>query len=104
MDVFTARAAMGVHNADGSFGWNAGATATAIGGEGTVQFGSASSLTAGASVGIGLEGSLGFRDADGDKAPELCGRAVMGWATLGLCLEAPFEAPDLAPTSRTAGK
>jgi hypothetical protein len=104
VDVFTARAAMGVHNADGSLGWNAGATAVAVGAEGTVQFGSASSLTAGASVGVGFEGSIGLRDADGDNQPELCGRAVVGWATLGLCLEMPFEAPGLSRADRTDGK
>ena len=104
IDVFTAHAAMGVHNADGSLGWNAGATAVAIGAEGTVRFGSASSLTAGASIGVGFEGSIGFRDADGDNHPELCGRAVVGWATLGLCLEMPFEAPGLSPADRIAGK
>jgi hypothetical protein len=104
MDVFTARAAMGVHNADGSFGWNVGATATAIGAEGTVQLGSASSLTAGASVGVGLEGSVGFRDADGDKQPELCGRVVAQWATFGLCVESPFEVPALSPPHPTGGR
>jgi hypothetical protein len=104
MDVFTARAAMGVHNADGSFGWNAGALATAIGAEGTLRLGTASSVTGGAAIGVGLEASLGLRDADGDKEPEVCGRLVIGPVTAGLCLEMPFVMPALAPSVRTAKK
>lgn len=98
MEVFTARAAMGVHNADGSFGWNGGALATAIGAEGTLRLGTASSVTAGAAIGAGFEASLGIRDADRDNEPELCGRVVVGPVTAGLCVEMPFTAPNLAPT------
>jgi hypothetical protein len=100
MEVFTAHAALGVHNVDGSFGWNAGALATLVGAEGTLRIGTASSVTVGAAMGAGMEGSLGLRDADGDKRPEVCARVVVGPVTAGLCVEMPFSAPALAPTSR----
>jgi hypothetical protein len=101
VEVFTARAAMGVHNVDGSFGWNAGALGTVVGAEGTLRLGTASSITAGAAIGWGLEGSLGLRDVDEDNEPEVCGRVVIGPVTAGLCVEMPFTAPSLVATPRT---
>jgi hypothetical protein len=99
LDVFTGKASMGVHNTDGSFGWNAGVTGVAVGVEGTTAIGTGSSLTAGASIGLGVEGSVGWRDVDGDKQPELCTRVVYAWWTLGGCLEMPFTAPELSPST-----
>jgi hypothetical protein len=104
VDVFTAKAGMGMHNSDGSFGWNIGVTAVAVGFEGTVPVGSGSSLTAGASIGPpGLEASIGVRDIDGDQRPEVCARAVFAWWTVGACAELPLVAPALVPPNRGKG-
>lgn len=86
MDVFTARMGVGTHNRDGSRGVNVGATATAIGVEGTIGA-SGWSFTAGAAVGVGADVSVGTRDQDRDGKRELCGRITAGPVTLGACVE-----------------
>jgi hypothetical protein len=91
IDVFSAAAAAGIHNPDGSFGWNMGAMAVAVGVEGTLRLGSASSMTAGGAIGVGLEASVGLRDVDGDREPEVCMRAVVAGWTLGVCAEIPLK-------------
>jgi hypothetical protein len=88
VENMTARANAGIHNDDGSTGFNLGAGAIVIGGEATL--GTATSGTFGLAVSMGEGASLGFRDIDGDGAPELCGRVSSGAVTLGLCLESPL--------------
>ena len=87
VETFTARANMGIHNDDGSLGWNVGAGVTAVGFE--VTIGEATSLTYGVGAGFGAGASLGARDSDGDGKTEFCGRASAGPVTVGVCLEDP---------------
>lgn len=87
VDAFTARAQIGTQNDDGSTGFNIGATATAIGLEGTA--GGATSATYGVGAGVGLAGSVGVRDVDGDGKTEACLRASFGPVTVGVCVEDP---------------
>jgi hypothetical protein len=89
MDIFTARASGGAHNADGSTGINAGAMATVVGIEGTTGY-SGNSITGGLSFSAGAEGSIGVRDADGDGSSDLCARVSVMFFTLGACVESPF--------------
>jgi hypothetical protein len=103
IDVLTARLAAGTRNVDGSRGLNAGATAIGVGIEGTLQ-GAGWSGTAGASLGLGAEASIGLRDADGDGHAEVCARAVFAWWTLGGCAELPFESRALIPDSNEGSK
>lgn len=63
----------GLYNPDGSIGYNLGASANYAAIEGTYQ-GSDWSVTAGASLGVGAEGSIGTQDRDGDGNLELCAR------------------------------
>jgi hypothetical protein len=96
VDVLTAHLGAGTRNADGSRGLNVGATAIGVGAEATIE-GSGWSFTAGASLGVGGEASIGLRDADQDGHAEICVRAVFSWWTLGGCAELPFESRALAP-------
>ncbi|MFC1705882.1 hypothetical protein ACFL59_03555 [Planctomycetota bacterium] len=89
MDVFSGRANIGIHNADGSTGANAGAMATAVGVEGTVGH-SGNSVTGGLSLSAGAEGSVGIRDQDGDGSKEVCARVSLMFFTVGGCVENPF--------------
>ncbi len=88
VEAFTARANVGIHNDDGSTGFNLGASAAAIGFEGTV--GGATSLTYGVAAGPSIGGSLGVRDSDKDGETELCGRLSFGPVTVGMCVENPL--------------
>lgn len=88
VDAFTARANLGIHNDDGSTGFNAGAGVTAIGFEGSV--GVASRLTYGVAAGMGAGVSVGVRDVDRDGNGELCARVSIGPVTVGACLENPL--------------
>lgn len=96
LDVMTAQAGSGIRNPDGSTGFNVGATATAVGVEGTLESGGWSA-TAGISISKGFAASIGTRDQDRDGAGELCVRVSGGvglvGATLGVCAENPL--PDL---------
>jgi hypothetical protein len=89
MDVFTARAMVGIHNPDGSVGLNAGAMATAIGVEGTANY-SGNSITGGLSLSAGAEGHIGIRDSDGDGSSELSVRVSVMFFTIGFAIENPF--------------
>jgi hypothetical protein len=89
VEVFTAKANAGPHNSDGSRGLNVGAVATAVGLEGTWN-GDYLSVSAGASVGVGGEISLGKRDADHDGRAEYCLRVsggALAFFTAGVCIE-----------------
>jgi hypothetical protein len=88
VEIFTARANIGIHNDDGSTGFNVGAGVTAIGFEGSV--GVATRLTYGVAAGLGAGASVGVRDVDGDGTRELCARVSLGPVTVGGCLEDPL--------------
>ncbi len=87
VETFSAKASVGIHNDDGSTGFNVGAGATAVGFEGSV--GGASRLTNGVAAGVGGGVSVGVRDVDGDDNRELCARVSIGPVTVGACLESP---------------
>ncbi len=91
MDIFTAQAHAGFYNKDGSTGINVGATAVAVGVEGTASTG-ASGVTGGVSIGVGAEYSAGVRDADGDGYGEIALRGTLELGvgiTLGIQIEDP---------------
>jgi len=88
VEAFTARANIGIHNDDGSTGFNVGAGVTAVGFEGSV--GGASRLTYGVAAGAGAGVSVGVRDVDRDGNSELCARVSIGPVTVGACLENPL--------------
>jgi hypothetical protein len=88
VEAFTARANIGIHNDDGSTGFNVGAGVTAVGFEGTI--GGASRLTYGVAAGAGAGVSVGVRDVDRDGNGELCARVSIGPVTVGACLENPL--------------
>jgi len=88
IESFTLRANAGIYNDDGSVGLNAGAQATALGGETT--FGTATSVTVGVSAGVGVAGSVGVRDADKDGKHEICVKGSYLAGTLGICVETSF--------------
>lgn len=98
VDIITAHAGAGTHNADGSRGLNVGITGIGVGAEGTAEV-SGWSGTLGASLGLGAEASIGLRDTDGDGHAEVCARAVFAWWTVGGCAELPFESRALIPKS-----
>ena len=89
VDAFTARAAIGIHNPDGSTGLNLAVTATALGFEASRR-GSGGSDTRGAGFGVGGEVSVGVRDADHDGNIKLCVRIGGGPGTVGHCIERPW--------------
>jgi hypothetical protein len=89
VDAFAARAAIGIHNSDGSTGFNIALTATALGVEGTHRA-SRVSFTGGVGLGVGGEVSVGVRDADHDGKKELCVRIGGGPGTVGHCIEKPW--------------
>lgn len=88
VETFTARANIGIHNDDGSTGFNVGAGLTAVGFEGS--FGGATRFTYGVSGGLGAGVSVGVRDVDDDGNGELCARVSVGSITAGACLENPL--------------
>jgi hypothetical protein len=88
VETFTLRANVGIHNDDGSTGLNIGASATAVGFEGTA--GGASSVTYGVGAGVGAGASVGARDVDRDGKTELCARLSLGPVTVGACAENPL--------------
>lgn len=90
-EAATVGAHVGIHNPDGSTGWNSGVGAVVVSAEGTVGDG-ANSVTVGTGVGIGAEGSVGVRDKDGNGKPEVCFRVGVKFATVGACVELPFHA------------
>jgi len=72
---------------DGSHGCNAGAAATAIGLEATVEY-SGWSFTFGEALSMGGGFSSGeARDIDGDGSPERCFKGSLGPYTVGFCTE-----------------
>jgi hypothetical protein len=90
VEAFTARANVGIHNDDGSTGFNIAVGATAIGFEGTGTVRGGSSLTYGVAAGMGAGVSVGVRDVDHDGSGELCARVSIGPVTVGACLENPL--------------
>jgi hypothetical protein len=88
-EVLAADVELGTRNPDGSRGVGIGAGVVLGGVEATFQLGDDSSLTLGASVGLGLHLSVGFRDADHDGKPAVCARIAEFFALAG-CIEIPF--------------
>jgi hypothetical protein len=87
LEAGTARINAGTHNDDGSHGFNAGAAATALGAEATVEY-SGWSFTFGEALSVGGGfSSGGARDIDGDGRPERCFKGSLGPLTLGFCTE-----------------
>jgi hypothetical protein len=86
MNVLTANAHFGTHNADGSTGINAGGGATLVGAELTAGS-SGWSLTGGLGVGPTAGFSLGTRDSDHDGKTEYCGYVATPAFSLGSCVE-----------------
>lgn len=89
IEALSLRATHGIHNDDGSTGYNIGGLATALSGEVTLNHG-ADSLTLGLAAGVGAAGSVGLRDIDGDGEHEVCVKASIAEFTLGACVETPF--------------
>lgn len=87
-EALTVRVNRGIHNDDGSVGFNAGAQVTALAAEAT--YGTVDSLTLGLSAGAGAGGSLGVRDLDKDGEHEVCAKVSYGPLTVGGCVETPF--------------
>jgi hypothetical protein len=88
-EAFSVKASSGAINPDGSIGRNVSLTATTVGAEITLTH-SGNSVTFGAGAGIGGEFSIGTRDFDKDKRPELCARGSVGVFTVGFCVENPL--------------
>lgn len=86
VEVGSARASIGIHNADGSDGFHIAAQATIVSGERSVESKRDGSATGGLGAGAGFELSLGVRP-DG----ELCERIGFGALILGSCMAAPGE-------------
>jgi hypothetical protein len=92
-EVGTVRAAIGVHNSDGSTGVNVSYQENLF----QLEYGytdGTDSLTIGASIGSGFETSIGLRDADGDGHIETCKKLSASYITVGACIE---EKPTPAP-------
>jgi hypothetical protein len=87
VELLTGRAAVGIHNDDGSTGVNTSALATVFGFERTFDLGGVDTFTFGLSVSTGGAFSAGFRDADNDGDREFCFRASVGPVTIGACEE-----------------
>lgn len=85
-EVFSASANVGVYNADGSVGLNAGAGVNVASADVTYDA-SGFRLSAGLSEGFGAGGSFGVRDADGDGRRESCGSISAGPINVGSCYE-----------------
>jgi hypothetical protein len=88
VDLLSAAAEVGTHNADGSKGFNIGASAVAAAAEGTLKWNGTDQATLGVAAGVGFQLSVGTRDADHDGKREACIR-VVEILTLGLCMELP---------------
>jgi hypothetical protein len=96
-EALSAKAHLGFHNADGSVGFNIGASAVLVNAEGTVDVSLLGgvfegSFTAGVGLAKGGELSVGLRDQDNDGRTEVCGRIGIKpgvSVTLGACLELP---------------
>ena len=88
VEAMTARVNCGIHNDDGSVGFNVGAQVAALGAETT--YSTVDSLTVGVSAGAGAGGSLGVRDLDSDGEHEVCAKVSYGPLTVGACVETPF--------------
>lgn len=87
VDALSARAQVGIHNDDGSVGFNAGALAVGAGAEATYTTDSGYSLTFGAAASVGAAVSIGIRDIDNDAYLEWCLKIGGTVFTVGLCVE-----------------
>lgn len=90
MEVMSLRANLGIHNDDGSTGFNIGVSATTVGAQVIEGDGEPTSTTLGLSSGPSAAVSAGLRDIDKDGKREVCLGVSLGLSTLGICLETPF--------------
>ena len=81
----------GVHNADGSTGFNIGRTVDLLSVEAKTERGG-NSLSFGVSAGFGASGSVGLRDKDKDGLTEVCGHVAVGPISVGACVEPASDA------------
>jgi hypothetical protein len=86
-EVLTTRLQLGVHNDDGSTGFNAGALSTGAAAEVTYTTDAGSSFTAGAAVSLGASVSYGIRDANNDDGFVKCLKLSFGLLTGGFCVK-----------------
>lgn len=87
-EVMSARVHAGIHNDDGSTGFNAGAVARAVGYTSSLSTG-ASGMSIGLGIGAGAGFHVGGRDADSDGYKELCVGLDLGFFKIGVQLEDP---------------
>lgn len=92
MEGPSVKAGIGIHNPDGSVGFNFGAQANAGSVEYSAKHGG-NSASVGVSEGAGFAASAGFRDSDGDGNVELCQRVELLWFAGGYCVEVPVTLP-----------
>lgn len=85
-EVLTASASIGVHNPDGSVGYNASAGATLVGASGTVDLGRGGEVTVGVAAGLGFAVHGGVRDQKRDGTREACGGFSAGPVSIGYCV------------------
>jgi hypothetical protein len=94
----------GVHNPDGSTGVNLKADATILAAQLEQDLGDGDRLTLGLHLGVGVEGSVGTSDVDGDDYAEYCLRASAFGVTAGGCLELGRVAETVLASARDALK
>jgi len=105
VEVGTAEAHVGIHNPDGSTGFNIGASGTVLS-VGVTTTDGANSATVGGGLGAGEGFHLGVRDADHNGKLEICGGLSIGTGLksdksdkpgasggVGGCVELPFAVP-----------
>jgi hypothetical protein len=90
LQVFSARAAAGIHNEDGSAGWNGSVSASAVSADVTTHVGDVE-LHVGASLdgeeaGPGVSSHYGLRDPDHDGRYDVCVGVEASGVEVGLCL------------------
>ncbi|MCL2779552.1 MAG: hypothetical protein FWD73_16290 [Polyangiaceae bacterium] len=103
IEVGTVELHEGIHNPDGSTGFNIGVDATVVG-VGVTTTDGANSATVGGGLGIGWGGHIGVQDADHNGKLEVCGGLSIGAGVkegklgpsggVGGCVELPIETPS----------
>lgn len=86
-ELVRARSNVGIHNEDGSTGFNIGATVTAAQKTAHYDPGDGNSGHLGIGIGAGAAFSVGTRDADADGKEEVCVSASVFMVSGGICWE-----------------